>query len=139
MARMPAAPRSTTTKQLDCWISRRSRLEVGGSLYSLRKMVYQPASWFSTSEMVPRGELHFSSSELSPAVAAPAALPVATVLASCEPIFMSVLTQPVSSMSEPAAAARASFRVNIDIDSIKSERKQPPCERKWTLPLAGCY
>ena len=39
MAFMPAALRSTTTKQFDCCTSRRSRFDVGGSLYSLRMIV----------------------------------------------------------------------------------------------------
>ena len=113
MARMPAPPRSTTTKQLDCCTSRRSRLAVGGRRYSLRRMVYQPASWFSTSETVPRGEAHFSSWPLSPLVAAPAALPVATVLASGLPIFMLVVSQPASSTAAVAAARTASFLFDI--------------------------
>ena len=70
-------------------------------------MVYQPAVWFSTSDTVPSGESHFSSAVFSPEVAAPAALPVATVLASGLPIFMLVVSQPLNSSAAPAASSRA--------------------------------
>ena len=103
MAFMPAALRSTITKQFDCWISRRSKLTVGGKRYSFVKMVYQPALWFSINDTVPCGALHFSSALLELVLVAPAALPVATVLAAALPICMSVVTQPDSR----AAAATA--------------------------------
>jgi hypothetical protein len=115
---MPAAPRSTTTKQLDCWISSRSRLEVGGNLYSLRKMVYQPASWFSTSDTVPRGLEHFCNCELSLAAVAPPAAPVATVFASGLPMRMLVVSQPVSSTAAHAAASNGSVFLDMSVSSL---------------------
>ena len=77
-------------------------------------MVYQPASWFSTSDTVPRGEAHFSSCEFSPLLVAPPAPPVATVSAPLPlPIFRLVVSQPASSMAAPAAARTASFFFDI--------------------------
>jgi hypothetical protein len=109
MAFMPAAPRSTTTKQFDCCTSRRSRLAVGGSLYSPVSTVYQPALTFSMSETVPSGESQRSSWLLSPEVAEPAALPVATVLADWLPICMSMVWQPERASRPASALARESL------------------------------
>src|SRR5690606_32874092 len=114
MAFMPAAPRSTTTKQLDCWIKRRSSVEVGGSLYSPVMMVYQPADWFSISETVPSGDSQRSSALLALAEAAPAALPVATVLAPMLPIWMSVVWQPARASRLARAAAKGSLAKVIE-------------------------
>ena len=100
---MPAALRSTITKQFDCWIRIRSRLEVGGRRYSPVRMVYQPALWFSISEMVPSGESHFSSALLVLVLLPPAAAPVTTVLAPASPIFMLVVSQPDSSTAAATA------------------------------------
>ena len=69
-------------------------------------MVYQPASWFSTSDTVPRGDWQRSSWPLSLAALPPAAAPVATVLDSALPIFMLVVSQPVSAITAQAAASR---------------------------------
>src|SRR5688572_25585960 len=110
MAFMPAAPRSTTTKQFDCCTSKRSRLAVGGRRYSPVSTVYQPALTFSISETVPSGDSQRSSWLLSPAVAEPAALPVATVLADGLPICMSragMFWQPARAMSAAAVVAMA--------------------------------
>ena len=114
MAFMPAAPRSTTTKQLDCWTIRRSRLEVGGRWYWPVRMVYQPADWFSTSETVPRGEAQRSSALLALAAPAPAALPVATVLASALPIFRSVVSQPARARAARMAAVLSAVRLIVN-------------------------
>ncbi|CAM3946863.1 hypothetical protein ACAN107058_20500 [Paracidovorax anthurii] len=103
IAPMPAALRSTTTKQFDCWIRSRSRFDVGGSRYSLRRIVYQPACWFSTSDTVPSGDAQRCRSLLALADASPAAAPVATVFDSALPMRMFVVSQPASS----SAAARA--------------------------------
>ena len=92
--------------------SRRSRLAVGGNRYSPVSTVYQPALTFSISETVPSGDSQRSSWLLSPAVAEPAALPVAVVLADWLPICMSVVTQPVSS-SAPTATAASGNLLNV--------------------------
>ena len=96
-------------KQLDCWIIRRSSCEVGGRRYCWVRMVYQPAVWFSTREMVPSEESQRSSSVLAFSALAPPAAPVATVLASGEPMRMSVVTQPVSATAAMAVRARYFF------------------------------
>jgi hypothetical protein len=65
--------------------------------------VYQPADWFSIKDTVPSGVAHFSSALLVLVLEPPAAAPVATVLASALPIFISVVSQPESSMAVVAA------------------------------------
>ncbi|MDT4821371.1 hypothetical protein FQZ97_545470 [compost metagenome] len=118
---MPAAPRSTTTKQFDCCTSKRNRFAVGGRRYSPVRMVYQPALTFSTSDTVPSGDSQRSSWLLSPEVAPPAALPVAMVLADWLPICMSVVAQPVSSSAPTATAASGNLVAkNGMVDSLVS-------------------
>ncbi|MCY1230999.1 hypothetical protein D9M72_434350 [compost metagenome] len=118
MAFMPAAPRSTTTKQFDCCTSRRSRLAVGGRRYSPVRIVYQPALTFSISETVPSGDSQRSSWLLSPEVAPPAALPVAVVLAAGAPICMSMVWQPESASRPASALARESLEKGMSL-SVK--------------------
>ena len=125
MAFMPAALRSTTMKQLDCWIRIRSRLEVGGRRYSPVRMVYQPALWFSISEMVPSGESHFSSALLVLVLLPPAAAPVTTVLAPASPIFMLVVSQPDSSAAA-ATATMESWAIFMVTPQNKTKKSSGP-------------
>src|SRR6476620_7404748 len=73
-----ATPRSTTTKQFDCWIIMRSTGTVEPSLYCV-KVLYQGVFWSSTTAKVPSDSLQCSSCGLAFSAVAPPAPPVATV------------------------------------------------------------
>ena len=99
-------PRSTTTKQFDCWASMRSTIVVDGSRYWVVRMPYHCALVSSMNAAVPTGRSHRSSAALASFALAPPALPVAAVLAELEPTFIGVARQP----ARPSTAAPATIR-----------------------------
>src|SRR5690242_7730505 len=96
-----ARPRSTTTKQLLCWIIRRISGVVAGKWYWVVRTANQFWLVSSSTASVPSGLAQCSNALLALALAAPAAdPPIGSFLVAAR------LAQPLSSMTEPTPSAK---------------------------------
>src|ERR1700730_10794384 len=113
-----AAPRSSTTKQFDCWIIMRRTGVVGPSLYCCSRP-YHGARTSSSTAIVPSGAAHLSRFGLAPSAVAPPADPVATVPP----------PPSVGPVAQPETTARIAARTATRPTTFPRRSSRAPIER----------